>query len=99
MKIIKITQIKNKLKELINGASFNLPADILNAILEAHVHEKNDNAKKILNLILENSKTAPVCRIPLCQDCGTVYVEILVGNNTCIENFSCLLYTSDAADD
>ena len=88
MKIIKITQIKNKLKELINGASFSLPADILNAILEAHVHEKNDNAKKILNLILENSKTAPVCRIPLCQDCGTVYVEILVGNNTCIENFS-----------
>jgi len=88
MKIIKITQIKNKLKELINGASFNLPADILNAILEAHVHEKNDNAKKILNLILENSKTAPVCRIPLCQDCGTVFVEILVGNNTCIENFS-----------
>lgn len=88
MKIIKITEIKNQLKKLINDASFNLPADILNAILEAHVHEKNKNAKKILNLIIENSNTAPVSRIPLCQDCGTAYIEILIGKNTCIENFS-----------
>ncbi|MCX6383954.1 MAG: fumarate hydratase [Actinobacteria bacterium] len=88
MKIIKITKIKNQLKKLINDASFNLPCDILNAILEAHVHEKNKNAKKILSLIVENSKTSPVCRVPLCQDCGTVYIEILIGKNTCVENFS-----------
>jgi fumarate hydratase subunit alpha len=88
MKIIKITKIKNQLKKLINDASFNLPSDILNAINEASINEKNKNAKKILNLIVENSKTAPVCGIPLCQDCGTAYIEILIGKNTCIENFS-----------
>ncbi|MHB1376601.1 MAG: fumarate hydratase [Candidatus Humimicrobiaceae bacterium] len=88
MKIIKITEIKNQLKKLINDASFNLPCDILDAVLKAAASEKNENAKKILNLIAENSKTAPVCRIPLCQDCGTVYIELLIGKNVCIENFS-----------
>src|SRR5665811_1322300 len=88
MKIIEISEIKNKLKKLINEASFNLPADVLDAVLKAGVSEKNENAKKTLSLIVENSKTAPACRLPLCQDCGTVYVEILIGKNTCIENFS-----------
>ena len=88
MKIIKIIEIKNLLKKLINDASFNLPYDVLNAIKEAGIHEKNTNAKKILDLIIENSDAAQVCRIPLCQDCGMVYIEILVGKNTCIENHS-----------
>ncbi|MHB1334723.1 MAG: fumarate hydratase [Candidatus Humimicrobiaceae bacterium] len=88
MKIIKITEIKNQLKKLIKDASFNLPHDVLNAIQEASIQEKNINAKKILDLIIENSKTAQVCSIPLCQDCGTVYIEILAGKNICIENSS-----------
>ena len=88
MKIIKITEINNQLKKLISDASFNLPCDILDAVLKARASEKNENAKKILDLIIENSKTAPVCRIPLCQDCGTVYIELLIGKNVCIENFS-----------
>ena len=88
MKIIKITEIKKQVKRLINDASFNLPADIINAVLKASACEKNENAKKILDLIIENSKAAPACRIPLCQDCGTVYIELLIGKNICIENFS-----------
>jgi len=88
MKKIKITEIKNQLKRLIDDASFNLPCDVLNALKEASIHEKNTNAKKILGLIIENSGAAQVCRIPLCQDCGTVYLEILVGKGICIENNS-----------
>ena len=87
MNIVKISEVKNNLKKLIIEASFTLPADILDAILKAGDSEKNVNAKKILSLIVDNAKTAPACMLPLCQDCGTVYVEILVGKNTCIENF------------
>jgi len=88
MNIVEITEVKNNLKKLINEASFSLPADILDAVIKAGDREKNVNAKKILSLIIDNAKTAPVCMLPLCQDCGTVYVEILIGKNTCIENFS-----------
>ena len=88
MKTIKIIKIKNQLKKLINSASFNLPADVLNAIVEALACEKNKAARKILNLIIENAKTASIKKIPLCQDCGIVYVKLLIGKNTCIENFN-----------
>ena len=87
MNIVKISEVKNHLKKLIIEASLSLPADVLNAVLKAYASEENANAKKILSLIADNAKTAPVCMLPLCQDCGTVYVEILIGKNTCIENF------------
>ncbi|MCL6087581.1 MAG: fumarate hydratase, partial [Actinobacteria bacterium] len=88
MKTIKIIKIKNLLRKLINRASFNLPDDILKAVLDALACEKNETARKILKLIIENAETAAVESVPLCQDCGTVYVEILIGKNTCIENFN-----------
>lgn len=88
MKIVKITELKNQLKKLIEDASFSLPCDVLAAIREAEIKEKNITARKILNLIILNSEAAPVSRVPLCQDCGTVYIEILIGKNICIENFS-----------
>ncbi|MCE5328822.1 fumarate hydratase [bacterium] len=88
MKTIKIIKIKNRLKKLINNASFNLPADVIDAINKALAYEKNTTARKILNLIIENSRTASVKKIPLCQDCGTVYVDLIIGKNTCIENFN-----------
>jgi len=88
MKTIKIIKIKNQLKKLINNASFNLPADVLDAVIKALAYEKNKAARKILNLIVENAKTASKKKIPLCQDCGSVYVKLLIGKNTCIENFS-----------
>lgn len=87
MKTIKIIKIKNKLKKLINSASFSLPQDIVDSLGNALAAEKNITAKKILNLIIENSKAALTNKIPLCQDCGTVYVELIIGKNTCIEMF------------
>lgn len=97
MKIIKIAKIKSQLKKLIKTASFNLPQDITDAIVQAYNLEKNIIAKKILGLILENAETAAKKKIPLCQDCGSVYVDISIGNDICIENFSHLQDTIDQA--
>jgi len=88
MKIIKISKIKNLLQKLIERANFNLPDDIWEALSDALACEKNETARKILKLIIENARIAAEERIPLCQDCGTVYVEILIGKNTYIENFN-----------
>lgn len=90
MKVIKISKIKSLLKKLIKTASFNLPQDITDAVTKAYNLEKNATARKILELIIENAETAAKKKIPLCQDCGNVYVDIHVGDNTCIENFSFL---------
>lgn len=90
MKSIKITKIKSQIKKLIKTASFNLPSDITDSIMQSYSAEKNNTAKKILELILKNSEAAAKKRIPLCQDCGGVYIDIHVGDNICIERFSSL---------
>ncbi|HAX17399.1 MAG TPA: fumarate hydratase [Actinobacteria bacterium] len=90
MRSIKIIKIKNQIKKLITAASFNLPSDIKDSVLRAFYAEKNITAKKILELILKNSEIAARKKIPLCQDCGNVYIDIHIGDNICIEKFSFL---------
>ncbi len=87
MKTIKTTKIKKLITKLISDASFNLPPDVLNCLLDAAEKEENKTARKILNLIIDNSKFASSQKVPLCQDCGTVYVDFLIGSNICIEKF------------
>lgn len=97
MKIIKIIKIKNQIKRLIKAASFNLPADIADSIRQAFSDEKNDTARKILELILKNSEIAAKKKIPLCQDCGNVYIDIKIGENICVERFASLQEIADEA--
>ncbi|MFO7929743.1 MAG: fumarate hydratase [Candidatus Humimicrobiaceae bacterium] len=85
MKNIEITKIKEKIKQLIVKASFNLPEDIREALEEAYNTEPNTTARKILYYILENEKISRKESLPLCQDCGSVYINILVGKNICIQ--------------
>jgi fumarate hydratase subunit alpha len=85
MKSIKITEIKTELKNLLIKASFNLPEDIISAVKSAIRDETNENAKIRLNYILENEKIARSEILPLCQDCGTVYINLDIGPDICFE--------------
>lgn len=84
MKNIKISTIKSHLKKLLIDASFILPDDILNAIKSAKKSETGKTAKLILDMIIKNSKIAASERLPLCQDCGNVYINIGIGKDICI---------------
>ncbi|MGM0365165.1 MAG: fumarate hydratase [Actinomycetota bacterium] len=85
MKSIKITTIKRKAAQLITEASFSLPPDIVYALEDARSAESSPRAKKILGYILENAETARKEKLPLCQDCGTVYISLDIGPGICIE--------------
>ena len=85
MKSIKIAAIKRKAAQLIAEASFSLPPDITSAIREARSSEQDPRAKKILGYILENARTAEKERLALCQDCGTVYMDINIGQGICVQ--------------
>ncbi len=86
MKSIKITKITTEVKKLLIEASFNLPSDILNALESAIKKETGARAKKILELILENAKIAREQKLPLCQDCGLVYMDLDIGPDICIKD-------------
>ena len=86
MKSIKITKITTEAKKLLIEASFNLPGDIIRALEGAVKKETGAGAKKILELILENAKIAREQKLPLCQDCGLVYIDLDIGPDICIED-------------
>jgi len=86
MKSIKITKITGEAKKLLIKVSFNLPVDIIIALEGAVKKETGTGAKKILELILENAKIAREQRLPLCQDCGLVYMDLDIGPDICIED-------------
>src|SRR5665647_530756 len=86
MRNIKVPQIKNTLKSLLIDASFVIPADIIDAVKRFRQLEGNTRAAVILDMILENSVIAADQRLPLCQDCGTAYVDIGLGPDVCIDS-------------
>lgn len=86
MKSIEITTITKEVIKLLSEASFNLPDDIKSALKAAVTRETSPRAKKILDLILENAEIAAKQKLPLCQDCGSVYIDIDIGPGICIED-------------
>lgn len=65
-------ELQPVLNEMLVHTTTQLPADILNAIKEAHSHETRDLAKKQLEAILTSASLSNERNIPLCQDTGLV---------------------------
>ena len=86
MKNIEITTVTREVGKLLIEASFNLPDDIKDALKTAAGMEIDTRAKKTLGLILENAETARKQKLPLCQDCGSVYIDIDIGPDICIKD-------------
>lgn len=86
MKNIKNTTIINKAKELIIKANFQLPGDILASLKKAYEKETSPNARIALDMIIKNADIAAREKLPLCQDCGNVYIDIEVGKGHCIQD-------------
>jgi len=86
MKNIEITTIKAKITELIARASFYLPSDIEDTIRYYRERESGDRARQVLDLILENSRTAAHESLPLCQDCGNTYIDLEIGPDVCVQD-------------
>lgn len=91
MQAIEISEIKREVQNLLLKASFNLPQDIVEAIKNARSKETGLVARKILDLILENEEIARQQKLPLCQDCGTVYINLDIGPDICIKNSACII--------
>ncbi len=85
MRTIKTSEIKKIAQELLVKASFDLPEDIVEAIKKAKEAETSPKAVEMLDMILENAQLARKEKMPLCQDCGSVYIDISIGPDICIE--------------
>ncbi len=71
--------LRSFLVQLIRVATTQLPEDVVNALRRAYEIEDNPVAKKQLEAILRNVELASKLWRPICQDTGTPYFYIKLG--------------------
>jgi len=79
MREITVDKIAAVVAELFEEAQYNLPEEVVDAVNEALAFEKSETAREILREIIKNSQIAMEKKIPLCQDTGTAFVFIKLG--------------------
>jgi fumarate hydratase subunit alpha len=82
---IAYSKIVEAVKELCVKSAYELPADVLTALIAAVKKESNALAAKILQQLVENARLASEERIPLCQDTGLAVVFVEEGGDVVIE--------------
>src|SRR4030042_917101 len=85
MRTIPFEQIASAVEKLCIESCLNLPQDVLTALEKAVKKESSNSAKKILNQLIENAKTAKDKQIPICQDTGLAVVFLQLGSDVATE--------------
>ena len=84
MQMYQYIQVVECVQKLCVDCAYNLPSDVLGALIEAHAAESNARAKDILEKLIKNAQIAKDERIPLCQDTGLTVVFVEQGANTVV---------------
>ncbi len=78
MREIHVSQIIDKVKQMVMDAEYNLPEDFVSALETAKNFEESPIGREIIETILENAAVASTERVAYCQDTGypVFFVEI-----------------------
>lgn len=75
-------EIVDMVKNAVIEASTTFREDQLDAYRKAVLDEENDNARWVMELLLENAEIAMSNKVPLCDDTGIPHVLVELGPNT-----------------
>jgi fumarate hydratase subunit alpha len=76
------TKIRELVKDAVIEASTTFRDDQIQAYQRAVENEENDNARWVLELLLENARLASSNKVPLCDDTGIPHILVELGFNT-----------------
>ncbi|EKQ55307.1 MAG: hydro-lyase, Fe-S type, tartrate/fumarate subfamily [Methanobacterium sp. Maddingley MBC34] len=76
------TIIRDLVKDAVIEASTTFRDDQIQAYQMAIENEANDNARWVMELLLENASIASSNKVPLCDDTGIPHVLVELGHNT-----------------
>lgn len=85
MTVISAADIARAVAGAIRTAATSLRPDVLVAMREAASAEPSERGRSILGQLLENAEIAKRDGVPLCQDTGTVWVWVELGQESCLE--------------
>lgn len=83
--MIAASAIAAAVAEGVAEAAVTLRADVRAALEAALVTEPSERARRVLEQLLDNARIAAGDRVPVCQDTGTVWTWVELGQNECIE--------------
>jgi tartrate/fumarate subfamily iron-sulfur-dependent hydro-lyase alpha chain len=82
--VLSSAEIAAAVRELIPVAATTLRPDALRALRDAEGRERSPRGRAVLAQLIENAEIAEHDRVPLCQDTGTVWVRVELGEDECV---------------
>jgi len=81
MKVISLAEVKNKIRNMVQEANFELQDDTLQVIKEMEQKEESPAGQAVFTQILENARIAREDRLGLCQDTGLAVFFVEIGED------------------
>ncbi len=85
MKVVKLSQVRDKVKDIVQKANFALQEDVFKVINEMAKKEESPAGQEIFNQMLENAGIAKEEKLGLCQDTGLAVFAVDVGEDVRLE--------------
>lgn len=85
MKVVKLTQVRDRIKDIVQEANFELQEDVLRVINELAKKEESPAGKEIFNQMFDNAKIAREEKLGLCQDTGLAVFAVELGEEVRFE--------------
>ncbi len=81
MKVISLAEVKNKIKDMVQEANFELQEDALQVVKQMEEREESPAGKAVFKQILENARIAKDEKLGLCQDTGLAVFFVEIGED------------------
>ena len=82
--MLSSASIADAVRVAIPRAAGSLRPDFLDALRAAALRERSPRGRAVLAQLLENALVAEADHVPLCQDTGTVWVRVELGEAECV---------------
>jgi len=85
MKVVKLTQVRDRIKDIVQEANFELQEDVLRVINELAKKEESPAGKEVFNQMIDNARIAREEKLGLCQDTGLAVFAVELGEEVRFE--------------
>jgi fumarate hydratase subunit alpha len=85
LKVVKLSAVRDKIKDLVQQANFELQDDVMAVIKEMAAKEESPAGKEVFNQMLQNAQIAKEDKLGLCQDTGLAVFSVELGEDVKLE--------------
>jgi fumarate hydratase subunit alpha len=96
LKVVKLSEVRDKIKDLVQVANFELQDDVLQVVKEMAAKEESPAGKEVFNQMLQNAEIARAEKIGLCQDTGLAVFSVEIGEDVKLDKSDGLASLKDA---